>query len=174
MIRFATGITRLSRRLPQSFYPSIVALLGGVALCGCSQHADKTSTNTASQNSSDTSSPNKTVQDSSTVAPSAGTAQQPMPNSGVQAFVDPVTGELRAPTDAERAAMAAQAAQRKQAASVGSSATSQPREIVLPDGSVAVPVDTTTETLQACVEKDGHVTVDHNCGSRAKDDGAKR
>jgi hypothetical protein len=101
----------------------------------------------------------------------------PMPltsSDGLQAFVDPATGELRAPTEAERAALAT-TAPRKQIASTTSGTPSQSKEIALPDGSVVVPVDpASAESLQGCVGKDGNITMEHSCASSNKDHGAKR
>ena len=73
-------------------------------------------------------------------------------------FVDPVTGEVRDPTDAERAAMAKEVHQ--------SRAVEKPRqrETKLRNGGTAITLEGNAETpLQGCVAADGSLSVDHNC-----------
>lgn len=95
----------------------------------------------------------------------AGAASAAAPDAGqpgaaaLREFVDPVTGQRRAPTSAELKAM-------DNAGRVTPQAVPAPRprdkEIVFADGTVAVE-ETAPSQLQACVQKDGKVLVDHDC-----------
>jgi glucose/arabinose dehydrogenase len=98
-----------------------------------------------------------------TPAPAASPAAT-QPATALQEFLDPVTGQPRAPTDAELKAIAASAP------SVKSSAAATPRpkdkEIVLSNGMVAVEPGVVSD-LKACVQPDGRVLTDHDCKSGA-------
>jgi len=93
-------------------------------------------------------------------------APEPSPDASqpgtaaLREFVDPVTGQSRAPTSAELKALEAAS----KSTTVTAQAASKPREkeIVFPDGTVAVEEGSLSQ-MKACVQKDGAVTVDHDC-----------
>jgi hypothetical protein len=83
--------------------------------------------------------------------------------AGVRAFVDPVTGALREPTPEEAAALAKG---QQKAPDAQSRPVQKPREIVHPDGTVEVILDGShDQPVQACVQADGGVKVEHACPS---------
>jgi len=87
--------------------------------------------------------------------------------AGVKVFIDPVTGEIRDPTPAEAAALAAEAA--KQKAAHGADKQNAPRQIVHPDGTVEVIIDESADqSLQGCVQKDGSIVMAHDCAQHQK------
>jgi len=83
--------------------------------------------------------------------------------AGLREYRDPVTGQPREPTAAELKALAA-AAQSASKASNG--ARRKNKEIVLPDGAVAVEENTMSE-MKGCMQKDGRIVVDHDCKGAA-------
>lgn len=93
--------------------------------------------------------------------------------SSVRVFVDPTTGEIREPTDAEAAAVAKE--EQSQAAITKPGATDRAQEVRLPDGSTAVILDRSdSQYLEGCLKVDGSVTVDHDCDKPGKDEGNRR
>ena len=114
----------------------------------------------------------------STAAPSAATAASPATDAGaaspaaaanestasssapaVRAFIDPVTGELRAPTAQERAALAAQ-----RAATLPEAAAKQrlaAEEVQLPNGVTEIRLgERAMHQERVCIQPDGKVTAD--------------
>jgi hypothetical protein len=82
-------------------------------------------------------------------------------------FIDPKTGEAREPTPQELAEISKRQAASRQQASEG--AASRPKAVQLPDGTIMVPMDGQPQTpVQACVAKDGTLTIDHDCQDAAK------
>lgn len=83
--------------------------------------------------------------------------------AALREFVDPVTGQPRAPTAAELRAL-------ENAGRATTQAVPAPRprdkEIVFADGTVAVE-ETSPSQMQACVQQDGKVLVDHDCKATA-------
>jgi hypothetical protein len=85
--------------------------------------------------------------------------------AALREFVDPVTGQRRAPTSAELKAL--QDAGKVTASAATAPARPKEREIVFPDGTVAVEEGSLSQ-MQGCLQKDGTVTVDHDCKSNAQ------
>jgi hypothetical protein len=120
--------------------------------------------------SSERSSPDRpaaTAQSSPTADSSAPatTAQPPAApganSSGMRIFIDPKTGEPRAPTAAELAAME----QLEQKDSKLQAAPERRQtEMKLRGGGTAITLDEGVQTpLQACTNADGSIVVDHEC-----------
>jgi hypothetical protein len=106
---------------------------------------------------------------SGTASPPTAVTQHPE----IRAYIDPATGQLRDPTPEELAAQAADQAAREKAAAANSlSKPKQQREVVLPDGTVEITLDPSTQqTLRGCVQQNGDIKLDHECepqGSEAK------
>jgi hypothetical protein len=120
-----------------------------VALVACSQTPPPHQTNTLANPSSSIPATNQSVT-------SSGTAQQittPTTSANaVQAYVDPATGELRAPTEAEQAA---QIKQRSQATAASSSST--PVKVTsLPNGMTEYDLGSRSNVNEAvCIQSDG-------------------
>ena len=114
------------------------------------------------------------VQESTPPAPVAAPAQVAAPEpspaaaqpaaAALREFRDPVTGLPREPTAAELKALAAAA--QTAASKAGTGARQRDKEIVFPNGTVAVE-ETTMSEMKGCVEKDGRTTADHDCNSAA-------
>ncbi len=101
------------------------------------------------------------VEPAAAPAPVAVPAPPPaQPAAGLRVFIDPVTGKPREPTAAEIKALEAASPPANQKPAV----PQQDKEIVFPDGTVAIQGHTLSE-MKACVQKDGHVVVDHDCKS---------
>jgi hypothetical protein len=91
---------------------------------------------------------------------------------GVKVFIDPTTGEIRDPTPEDIAALEAE--QRKATAAKPNTAQ-PPRQIVHPDGTVEVILDSSHEhALQGCVQKDGSIKMEHRCPDPAVPADAKK
>jgi hypothetical protein len=142
---------------------SALLLAGSALLLGCSSSERQTSQSADSQ-AAEPSAPTVAAQ------PTPGTAEQTSPAApapGVRIFIDPTTGEAREPTAQEMAEMAKQSA----AAKPGS----KPQAVQLPDGTVMVPMEGMPQTpVQACLEKDGSLKVDHECRDQAKRQGGQQ
>lgn len=96
-------------------------------------------------------------------APAAVPETAPPAAAALREFRDPVTGQPREPTAAELKALAAAT---QNASKAGTGAAPKDREIVFPNGTVAVEEGALSE-MKGCVQKDGKVTVDHDCRSDA-------
>lgn len=82
------------------------------------------------------------------------------PSPAMKVFINPATGEPREPTAQEIADMA-----KESAAKPGT----RPQAVQLPDGTIMVPMGGRPRTpIQACIDKDGAVKVDHECQDAAK------
>lgn len=98
----------------------------------------------------------------STGAPAAAAGTQA--EAGVRVFIDPATGQVREPTPAELRTIEA----RKQTPAPGAITSSKPapKTTVLPNGWVAVELDTEVE-MKGCVQKDGRIVAGHECKNEA-------
>jgi hypothetical protein len=150
-------------------------LLVGSLLVGCSssepqssQVDDNPNTPAATQESTPVPSAAASEQTRTPTTPELSATESstlPTPSSnsapsapGMKIFIDPVTGEARDPTDAERAAMA------RQDGNSRAVEKRQQRETKLRNGGTAITIEGDPQTpLQGCVEEDGNVTVNHNC-----------
>jgi hypothetical protein len=93
----------------------------------------------------------------------AGTAAAFAPGAGAaqQAFLDPVTGQPREPTEAELAALQAAGLAGSSAKAALRPAAAAPEEVHLPDGTVGIRVDQRYyETVVACRQPDGRFGTD--------------
>jgi hypothetical protein len=79
-------------------------------------------------------------------------------------FIDPKTGEARDPTPQELAEISKQQKQQQST----TSARPKPAPIQLPDGTVMVPMEP-KYPVQACTNKDGTLTIDHECKEGQKE-----
>jgi hypothetical protein len=95
-------------------------------------------------------------------APAASPQTAPTGASGLREFRDPVTGQTREPTAAELKALAAS----QNASKAGNGARPKEKEVVFPNGTVAVE-ETILSEMKGCIQKDGRTTVDHECKSSA-------
>jgi hypothetical protein len=94
-------------------------------------------------------------------------------DNAVRAYIDPKTGQLREPTPEEIAALAAAEAEQKKASAATQSKPSEPREVTLPNGAVAIQLDESAQQpLRACIQPNGEAKMDHDCD--AADKGTKR
>jgi hypothetical protein len=76
-------------------------------------------------------------------------------------FVDPVTGEMRDPTPAERAAMA------KQESSLKATEPTKSRVVKLRNGGTAIMIDAPPHPpMKACEGADGSVAIGHDCETK--------
>jgi hypothetical protein len=137
---------------------SMLMLAPALLLCACGK-----STTDPAQGAA-------TIQQGSTPAPVA----QPAPDAvaspdatqpgatAVREFRDPVTGQPREPTAAELKASAASQSTSK----AGTGTRPKDKEIVFPNGTVAVEEATMSE-MKGCVQKDGRTVVDHDCKANA-------
>jgi hypothetical protein len=126
-------------------------LLSSTVLLGCSS---------SERQASPTTDNNSEAAPAAPAAPAADSATTP----GMKAFIDPKTGELRDPTDAERAAM------ERQDSKLQSSPERRQTESKLKGGrGTAITLEGEPETpIRACTQADGTVVVDHNCEAAKK------
>jgi hypothetical protein len=97
------------------------------------------------------------AQASGPAAPSAP-SDAPMKIFGVQVFIDPETGELRAPSPEEAAALAAEM---QRQFGVRSKSAPEPRQVTLADGTVMMELDPSLYSVSvARVLPDGTVSFD--------------
>ena len=127
---------------------SALLLTGSAVLLGCSS-SERQASPTA-DSASDT--------PAAQAAPPAADTESA---SGMKIFIDPKTGEVRDPTDAERAAM-------ERARQDGNLQTSEPRkqtESKLKSGrGTAITLEGDPETpMKACTNADGTVVIGHDC-----------
>ena len=90
--------------------------------------------------------------------PAAAPAASQPGTVAMREFIDPATGQSRAPTAAELKALAAS----KQTVAASAAAASRPKETVLPNGMVAVEAGVKSE-MKGCVQPDGRFVADHDC-----------
>jgi hypothetical protein len=82
----------------------------------------------------------------------------------VRAYIDPITGQLRDPTQEELATEAAELATKKKTAATSQSEQPASREVILPDGTVEITLDKSTQhPLHGCIQPNGELTMDHDC-----------
>jgi hypothetical protein len=148
---------------------SRMAIWGALTICGALVGCAPTAEKSAQAAPEDA----KTLQ---TATPQNTVASRPTADGkeAVKIFVDPTTGEIREPTEDELKAIARDDLARKQITSAKPTTTASSPEILLPNGSVATKLGrSSSESLRACIQKDGSMAVDHECksdvvGSRAK------
>jgi hypothetical protein len=82
----------------------------------------------------------------------------------VRAYIDPITGQLRDPTQEELATEAAELATKKKTAATSQSEQPASREVILPDGTVEITLDKSIQhPLHGCIQPNGELTMDHDC-----------
>ena len=89
-------------------------------------------------------------------------ANQPADDSpGMKAYIDPKTGQIGEPTDAQIAEM-----ERKANAQAGAPVEPKRTVVKMRNGGTMVILDDNPQTpMQACVDAQGNMKVDHNCQS---------
>jgi len=137
----------MSSAMDRIFVAGAVAL---VCACGCAQKSQRETEATTAN-----------TPPALAIQPANSATSKP----AVRAYIDPVTGELRDPTAQELAAeAAAQAAKKKAAAATSPSDQPRQHEVVLPNGAVEITLDPSTQhPLRACIQKNGELTMDHEC-----------
>jgi hypothetical protein len=142
----------------RNFRGTMLVMAGTLALAACGSSDSPTQQATApAQQAAPAAAPAPAP---ATPAPAAAPAAS-QPATALQEFIDPVTGQPRAPTDAELKAIAAPTVK------PNAVATPAPKkEIVLSNGMVAVEPGVVS-TMKACVQQDGRVLTDHDCRSDA-------
>jgi hypothetical protein len=139
-----------------NFRNSILLVAPALLLCACGSSGDSRQGATVVQD-------NAPAQVAAPApAPAAAADSTQAGAAGLREFIDPVTGQPREPTAAELKALEAS----KQTSAPSSAITSKPKpkEIVLPNGVVAVEMESTSE-MKGCLQKDGRAVVDHDCKS---------
>jgi hypothetical protein len=142
---------------------TMLVLAQAFVLCACGTSAEAPRQQAA--HLQEENAPAQSAQPASAPVPGPTAAATDTGSSGaaMQVFIDPVTGKPREPTAAEIKALATarQAAAPNQAITQGSK---QGKVTVLPNGTVAYE-ETSLSEMKGCVQKDGSITVDHNCKS---------
>jgi hypothetical protein len=167
VIRHQHGSThRVAKEHYQMIYRKLRTAMLGLApmvlLCACSS-SDKAAPAAAAsvQTAANPRTSEASAEVAAPIAASPAAAGGPT-GSAVRGFIDPVTGQIRAPTPAELRALETQ----KQTLAPNSAISAKPgsKETVLPNGWVAVEVNSTSE-MKGCVQKDGRVVPAHDCKS---------
>lgn len=128
-------------------------------LCACGQSGDPQSQQ-AGRAAQDDAPTQDAVPAPTPAAPALPDAGRPG-TAALREFRDPVTGQPRAPTAAELKALETP---RQTAPSAGATTRPSEREILFPNGTVAVEEGPLTE-MKGCVQQDGSVAVGHDCRS---------
>src|SRR5882724_9867441 len=126
-----------------------ILLVGAITLAAVYGCDEKTPQNAATQ--------------SAATSSEVSTHDSSASGNAVHVYIDKKTGQPRDPTAEELATEAALEAQKKQAAAASSqSEQAQSREVLTPSGAYEIKLDKSHQhPLQACVEKNGAVKVDH-------------
>ncbi len=92
--------------------------------------------------------------------PAASPAASPPAAAALREFIDPATGLPREPTAAELKALATSGQ------TLTPRAATRPREVVLPNGMIAVEAGVKSE-MKGCVQQDGRIVAGHDCKGTA-------
>jgi hypothetical protein len=105
-----------------------------------------------------------------TATPATSAAIPSQRPQDVRAYIDPATSQLRDPTPEELAAEAAEQATRKKAAATSQSEQPTSREVILPDGTVEITLDRSTQhPLHGCIQQNGDLKIDHECDAQGSE-----